>query len=46
MPTQGEADEVPPRQRRLLDLMRNFSLIADEKQQQAISSMARSLAGS
>ncbi len=46
LPTQGGADEVPARQRRLLDLMRNFSLIADEKQQQAISSMARSLAGS
>jgi len=43
---QGEAEEVAPRQRMLLDLMRNFSLIEDEKQQQAISSMARSLAGS
>lgn len=45
LPTPGGADEVPARQRRLLDLMRNFSLIEDEKQQQAISNMARSLAG-
>ncbi|MBL6459524.1 helix-turn-helix transcriptional regulator [Belnapia sp. T6] len=42
----GAADGVPPRQRLLLELMRNFALIRDEKQQQAISSMARSLVGS
>ena len=40
------AGEVPPRQRMQLELMRNFALIQDEGQQQAISAMARSLAGS
>jgi transcriptional regulator with XRE-family HTH domain len=39
-------EEEPPRRRMQLELMRNFALIADEKQQQAISAMARSLAGS
>jgi hypothetical protein len=29
-----------------LELMRNFASITDEKQQEAISNMARSLAGS
>jgi transcriptional regulator with XRE-family HTH domain len=38
--------EIPPRQRMHLELMRNFSLIKNEKQQEAISNMARSLAGS
>jgi transcriptional regulator with XRE-family HTH domain len=46
MSEQVAAEELAPRQRMLLDLMRNFSLIEDEKQQQAISSMARSLASS
>lgn len=35
----------PPRQRMHLELMRNFALITDEKQQEAISNMARWLAG-
>ncbi|WP_043358811.1 helix-turn-helix domain-containing protein [Belnapia sp. F-4-1] len=39
-------EDVAPRQRMLLDLMRNFALIKDEKQQEALSTMARSLAGS
>jgi transcriptional regulator with XRE-family HTH domain len=37
--------EIPPRQRMHLELMRNFALIKSEKQQEAISNMARSLAG-
>ncbi|MBL6082350.1 helix-turn-helix domain-containing protein [Belnapia sp. T18] len=43
---QGEAQELAPRQRMCLELVRNFALIKDEKQREAISSMARSLAGS
>ena len=46
MSAEHAAGEVPPRQRMQLELMRNFALIQDEGQQQAISAMARSLAGS
>ena len=46
MNAEHAAGEVPPRQRMQLELMRNFALIQDEGQQQAISAMARSLAGS
>ena len=35
-----------PRQRMSLELMKNFLLIRDEKQQEALSQMARSLAAS
>ncbi|SDD97119.1 helix-turn-helix domain-containing protein [Belnapia rosea] len=41
-----EAQELTSRQRRQLALLRNFALIKDEKHQEAISSMARTLAGS
>ena len=41
-----EAEEVSPRQHRHLQLMRNFMLIRDEKHQEAISAMARTLAAS
>ncbi|SDB74802.1 hypothetical protein SAMN02927895_05504, partial [Belnapia rosea] len=43
---QDEAQELTSRERMHLELMRNFAAIKDEKQQEAISSMARSLAGS
>jgi transcriptional regulator with XRE-family HTH domain len=46
MSAEHAAGEVPPRQRMQLELMRNFALIQDEGQQQAISAVARSLAGS
>ena len=46
MSAEHAAGEAPPRQRMQLELMRNFALIQDEGQQQAISAMARSLAGS
>ena len=36
---------VPKRQRQLLELMRNFELMQDPKQQQAICTMARVMAG-
>ena len=36
---------VPKRQRQLLELMRNFELMQDPKQQQAICAMARVLVG-
>ncbi len=39
-------EELPPRQRMQMELMRNFASIKDEKQQEALSSMARLLAGS
>jgi transcriptional regulator with XRE-family HTH domain len=45
MSADDAGEEVPPRQRMCLDLVRNFALIKDEKQQDAISNMARSLAG-
>lgn len=38
-------DELPSRQRLHLELIRNFMLIQDEKQQDAICVMARTLAG-
>jgi transcriptional regulator with XRE-family HTH domain len=41
---QCKMHEVPPRQRMCLELVRNFSLIKDEKHQEALSHMARSLA--
>jgi transcriptional regulator with XRE-family HTH domain len=40
-----EVEEMLPRKRRHLELMRNFALIKNEKQQEAISNMARSMAG-
>ncbi|SDE42274.1 helix-turn-helix domain-containing protein [Belnapia rosea] len=46
MPEQDGAKEQAPRQRLHLELMRNFASIKDEKQQEAISGMARTLAGS
>jgi transcriptional regulator with XRE-family HTH domain len=46
MPEQDEPTEPAPRQRMQMELMRNFAAIKDEKQQEAISNMARSLAGS
>ena len=36
---------IPKRQRQLLELMRNFELMQDPKQQQAICAMARVLVG-
>lgn len=45
MASEGSVDEVPSRQRLHLELMRNFMLIRDEKQQDAICTMARTLAG-
>jgi transcriptional regulator with XRE-family HTH domain len=42
----GEAQELAPRQRMCLELVRNFALIKSEKHQEAIAAMARSLAGS
>jgi transcriptional regulator with XRE-family HTH domain len=41
---QAKMHEVSPRQRMCLELSRNFALIKDEKQQEALSHMARSLA--
>ncbi len=46
MSAEAAVEEIPPRQRMQLELMRNFASITDEKQQEAISNMARSLAGS
>ncbi|SDE50400.1 helix-turn-helix domain-containing protein [Belnapia rosea] len=43
---QDEAKELSSRERLQLELMQNFAAIKDEKQLEAISSMARSLAGS
>ncbi|MBL6082100.1 helix-turn-helix domain-containing protein [Belnapia sp. T18] len=43
---QDRPTEPAPRQRLHLELMRNFASIKDEKQQEAISNMARLLAGS
>lgn len=40
----AEPDELPPRQRMHLELMRNFMLIKDERHQDAVCSMARTLA--
>jgi transcriptional regulator with XRE-family HTH domain len=42
----GVAEDMAPRQRMLLELVRNFILIEDEKQQEAITVLARSLASS
>lgn len=42
---QGDAHEPMPRERRTLELTRNFSLINNEAHQNALSEMARSLAG-
>jgi transcriptional regulator with XRE-family HTH domain len=42
----GANDNLGSRQRLNLELVRNFSLIKDEKQQEAISTMARLLARS
>jgi hypothetical protein len=44
-PAEVAVEEMPPRQRRHIELMRNFALIKDEKQQDAINNMARSMAG-
>jgi transcriptional regulator with XRE-family HTH domain len=41
---QGEAYTLAPRQRMSLELSRNFMLIRDERHQEALSQMARSLA--
>lgn len=41
-----EAEEPSPRQRLHLQLMRNFMLIRDERQRDAVCTMARTLAGS
>lgn len=41
---QGKPHELAPRQRLCLELVRNFSLIRDEKQQEVLSQMVRSLA--
>jgi len=46
VPEQDGPKEPAPRQRLHLELMRNFASIKDEKQQEAISNMARLLAGS
>ena len=46
MSAEAAVKEMPPRQRMQLELMRNFTSITDEKQQEAISNMARSLASS
>ncbi len=43
---QGATEEMAPSQRLNLELMRNFALIKDEKQQDALSAMARLLARS
>ncbi len=40
----GEAQDVSPRQRMCLELARNFAMIGNEKHQQALSQMARALA--
>jgi transcriptional regulator with XRE-family HTH domain len=37
--------QMPPRQRRLLDFVRNFGAIRNEKYQEAISQTTRALAG-
>lgn len=46
MAEQGATEELAPSQRLNLELMRNFALIKDEKQQDALSAMARLLARS
>jgi transcriptional regulator with XRE-family HTH domain len=38
-----ESHDLSPRQRLCLEMARNFSLIKDEKQQEALNQMARSL---
>ncbi|MBL6082756.1 helix-turn-helix transcriptional regulator [Belnapia sp. T18] len=43
---ESAVEDVASRQRMLLDLMRNFVLIKDEKQQEAVTFLARSLASS
>jgi transcriptional regulator with XRE-family HTH domain len=45
MSTEAAVEEISPRQRLQLELLRNFASIKDEKQQEAISSMVRLLAG-
>jgi transcriptional regulator with XRE-family HTH domain len=40
----GEVQPVPPHQRMCLELVRNFALIEDPQQQEALSRMARALA--
>jgi len=42
--TRNDSDALPPRQRMCLELARNFALIENERHQQALSQMARSLA--
>jgi transcriptional regulator with XRE-family HTH domain len=42
--TDGAAHDISPRQRMCLELARNFSLIDNEKHQEALSQMARALA--
>jgi transcriptional regulator with XRE-family HTH domain len=46
---EGAGDEaprvVPPRQRMLLDIARNFAEIQNDKHQEAVSQLARALAG-
>ena len=44
IPVDGVATEVSPRQRMCLELARNFSMIDNEKHQEALSQMARALA--
>ena len=44
MSTDASVDEVPSRQRQHLELVRNFMLIRDERHQDAVCAMARTLA--
>ena len=44
IPSDGVAAEMSPRQRMCLELARNFSMIDNEKHQEALSQMARALA--
>src|SRR3954465_9962074 len=44
LPEEGEPYELVPRQRLCMEFARNFSLIRDEKQQEVLSQMTRSLA--
>ena len=41
---QGGVQPVPPRQRMCLEVIRNFALIEDPQQQEALSQLARALA--
>jgi transcriptional regulator with XRE-family HTH domain len=41
----GKAGNMTPRERMTLDITRNFAAIADERQQEAVKTLARVLAG-